>query len=293
VLAPFEVTEPSRDESPVVVEVPHAGLQVDAEALSTLFAPAQRIGHDADLFVDELFDDAPREGATLLVARASRYVVDLNRGPTDYDADAAEGGSGAWPRGLFWRLTTEGERLGARLSAAEVERRLEHVYRPYHRALSDLIERKRARFGFAVVVCAHSMPSLARGGVEPAAHRADIVPGTRARTSASPLVIDRLDAHARAHGYTVRHDDPYKGGYSTAHYGQPARGVHVVQVEIARRLYMDEPSLTRIPKGFLAVRQFARTLVERLAFPDLADAAALLGPAGGSRASRRRPLARG
>ncbi|HVY45892.1 MAG TPA: N-formylglutamate amidohydrolase [Minicystis sp.] len=279
-IAPFEVVEPTDGETPVVVEVPHAGVHVDPESLAYLTAPAQRIGHDADLYVDELFQDAPREGATLLVSRMSRYVVDLNRGPDDYDAEAAEGGrAGSFPRGLFWRLTTEGERLvAAPLPRAEVERRLELVYRPYHRALAALLDRKLARFGYAVLLCAHSMPSLARGGVEPAPHRADLVPGTRGRTSAAGLVIDTVDALARKQGWHVRHDDPYKGGYATSHYGRPHRGVHAIQIEIARRLYMDEPTLTRIPKGCQAVRQFGRTLAARLAFHHLPAPLDLLGP---------------
>src|SRR4029077_10469370 len=104
--------------------------------------------------VDELFQDAPREGATLLVARVSRYVVDLNRGPGDFDGEAVDGGSGAaFPRGLFWRLSTEGEPLlAAPLPKKEAERRLELVYRPYHRTLADILERKRRRFGFAVLL---------------------------------------------------------------------------------------------------------------------------------------------
>jgi N-formylglutamate deformylase len=278
--APFEVVEPSSGETPVVVEVPHAGLYVDAEALGYLPAPAQRIAHDADLYVDELFQDAPREGATLLVARTSRYVVDLNRGPNDFDGEAVEGGSGAsFPRGLFWRLSTEGEPLlNAPLPKKEAERRLEAVYRPYHRTLADLVERKRRRFGFAVLLCAHSMPSLSRGGVDPAPHHADLVPGSRGRTSAAAAVIDRVDAHGRAQPWTVRHDDPYKGGYSTANYGKPERGVHAIQVEISRRLYMDERTFTRIPKGFQAVRQFGRTLAALLAFQDVQTRSALLGP---------------
>jgi N-formylglutamate amidohydrolase len=277
--APFEVFEPSSGETPVVVEVPHAGLHVDAEALGHLNAPAQRIAHDADLYVDELFQDAPRTGATLLVARVSRYVVDLNRGPADFDGEAVEDGAGSsFPRGLFWRLSTEGEALlPAPLPKKEAERRLDVVYRPYHRALADLVERKRRQFGFAVLLCAHSMPSLARGGIDPAPHRADLVPGSRGRTSAAAAIIDRVDAHGRAQGWTVRHDDPYKGGYSTASYGKPDKGVHAIQIEISRRLYMDERSFSRIPKGFQAVRQFGRTLAALLAFQDVQNPSALLG----------------
>jgi N-formylglutamate amidohydrolase len=268
----FEVIEPRREESPVVVEVPHAGLHLDPEALAWTIAPARSIGRDADLYVDALFQDAPDHGATLLVAQMSRFVIDLNRSETDCDAEAVAGaGATPWPRGLIWRLTTDGDPvLLGRIPQRELARRLEQVYRPYHAALAGLLARKRARFGAAILLCAHSMPSVARRGHSDAATpRADIVPGSRGRTTASGLVIDELDRHCRTHGFSVRHDDPYKGGFTTAHYGQPDRGVHAVQIEIARRLYMDEHSLGLDPRGFAAVRELGRALVARLSSADL------------------------
>jgi len=267
----FEVIEPKGGETPVVVEVPHAGLALDAETLSYTIAPARSVARDADLYVDALCEDAPTEGATLIYARASRYVVDLNRGETDFDHDAVDGGARTpWPRGLIWRLTTDGEPiLARRLPRNEIERRLDLVYRPYHRVVEQLLARKRARFGFAVLLCAHSMPSLPRRGhAEPAGARADIVPGSRGRTTAAAAVIDVVDRHARSCGYTVRHDDPYRGGFSTGHYGNPTGAVHAIQVEISRRLYMDETTLRADPQGFRGVREFARTLVARLAFSE-------------------------
>ena len=219
------------------------------------------------------FQDAPAEGATLLCARASRYVVDLNRGPLDFDGDAAEGGERKpWPRGLIWRLSTDGDAvLAQRLPRAELERRLDRVYRPYHATLTRLLEAKRARFGYAVLICGHSMPSRGRRGhSDTGSVRADVVPGTRGRTSAAGAVIDLVDAHARGMGWTVRHDDPYRGGFSTATYGKPEHGIHAVQIEIARRLYMHESTCAVDSKGFAAVRQFARSLVARLAIADQA-----------------------
>ncbi len=279
-MQPFEVVEPRSGESAVVVEVPHAGLWMDPESLAFTRAPARSIARDADLYVDELCRDAPVEGATLLVARASRFVVDLNRGEGDVDAEAVLGGGRTpWPRGLVWRLTTDGEPiLTAPLPRRELERRLEAVYRPYHRTLEALLQRKVARFGHVVLLCAHSMPShprpppLAAGGARQAAppptFRADLVPGSRGRTSAAGVVIDRVDAHGKAFGFSVRHDDPYRGGFSTTHYGRPAQGVHAIQIEIARRLYMDETSHRIDAQGFRAVREFARTLAARLAFAE-------------------------
>jgi N-formylglutamate deformylase len=268
---PFEVFKPRAGESPLVVEVPHAGLFIDPEALAFTIAPARSIARDADLYVDQLFDDAPSEGASLLVARTSRFVIDLNRSEEDYDSEAVEGGGlRASARGLIWRLTTDGDpMLKGRLPRAELERRLEGIYRPYHRALEALLAQKVDRFGFAILLCAHSMPSQGRGGhPDHGAYRADLVPGTRGRTSAAGVVIDRVDAHGRARKWRIQHDDPYRGGFSTGHYGRPARGVHAVQIEISRRRYMDESTLRIDPQGFAGVREFARSLAARLAFAE-------------------------
>ena len=247
--APFTVIEPAGEETPLIVEIPHAGLFVDGPALARLAAPARAIGRDADLYVDDLYADAADHGATLLRANVSRYVCDLNRSELDVDSESVEGAPphARATRGIVWRLTSEGARvLEAPLPRAELERRLDLYYRPYHRTIAQVLERKRARFGYAILLAAHSMPSVGRAGHgDPQAVRADVVPGTRGRTSAAACFIDAVDAQARAAGLSVAHDDPYQGGYTTQHYGRPDVHVHVVQVELARRLYMDEPTLTK------------------------------------------------
>jgi N-formylglutamate deformylase len=276
--APFEVREPTGAETPVVVEIPHAGLDLPAPFLEPLAAPARSLGRDADLYVDALYEDAPLEGASVIVARASRYVVDVNRAEGDVDGEVVEGIASAvrMHHGLVWRTTADGEpALARKLTPDELEERLELVWRPYHRTLADLIERKRARFGMAIVLAAHSMPSVERPGgrdsVAPrssreprsARARADVVPGSRGRRSAAPSVIDAVEEHALARGWTVRHDDPYAGGFTTQHYGRPSEGVHAVQVELARRLYLDERTL-RPARDFGVVRQWCRELVAKL-----------------------------
>jgi N-formylglutamate amidohydrolase len=263
----FTLIEPTAASSPVVVEAPHAGLLVPPACLARIHSPARSLGRDADLFIDALYQDAPAEGATLLVSRVSRYVVDLNRAESDVDAECVEGAP-AQPRtarGLVWRLSSDGAAVLDRpLTRAELEERMSTIYRPYHAALAAALEKKRARFGYAVLLAAHSMPSVGRS-----AHgdrdtvRADVVPGTRGRTSAAAPLIDAVDAHARAEGWTVRHDEPYKGGYATQHYGRPEGGMHAVQVELARRLYMDENTL-RPAAGFDRARAWCRGLVAKL-----------------------------
>ena len=268
--APFDVVEAkagdTAEETPVVVEAPHAGLWLDAESAAWIIAPARSIARDADLYVDELFADAPSLGASFIFARLSRYVVDLNRSEADFDGVAVVGGSAnERPRGVIWRLSSDGlPVLRDTVPASEYERRMRCFYRPYHDALSALIERKKRRFGFAVVLCAHSMPSPRRRGRSRPFRTADIVPGTRGRTSAADVWIDTVERVAQTAGFDVQHDVPYRGGHTTGHYGRPAGGVHVVQVEIARRLYMDEQSLARLDEGFALTRQFAQQLVTEL-----------------------------
>lgn len=263
----FTVREPTTRETPVVVEVPHAGLFVEPAALATLVAPARAVGQDADLYVDDLYADAPAEGATLLVARVSRYVCDLNRAADDVDRLTVEGGNGrSSPHGLVWRSTTENlPAITGPLPRSELERRLRDIYQPYHATLRRLLEQKRARFGHAILLCGHSMPSRGRAGhADPGRARADVVPGSRGQTSAAPAVIAVPDELARERGWSVAHDDPYRGGFSTAHYGRPSAGVHAVQVELSRRLYMDEQTLEKKVNDFARTQDYCRAVVARL-----------------------------
>ena len=163
---------------------------------------------------------------------------------------------------MIWRRTTTGRSaLISQLPATEVERRLRLLYRPYHQALKELINQKRSRFGYCILLCGHSMPSFGRMGDT----RADIVPGSQGRTSASRDVINSADIVAAAHGYSVAHDAPYKGGFSTQFYGRPNDSVHALQIELARRIYMDEPSLRKREPQFNNCRLFCRSLVRHLA----------------------------
>ncbi len=266
--APVDLREPKVPATPLIVEVPHAGTFVDDVTRATLAVDASGIARDADLFVDELYALAPTVGATLITTPFSRYVVDLNRGETDLDEATVEGGprEPRATRGLVWRLTSDNRRAITRpLTRAEVNRRLDLLYRPYHAALSRLIDERRAKFGFAIVLAGHSMPGTGRAGHGDAARvRADVVPGTRGRTSAADVFIDAVDSQARAAGFTVEHDTPYRGGFTTTHYGRPADNVHVVQLELARRLYMNEGTLVRAPGKFELLRAFCTDLAARL-----------------------------
>jgi len=263
----FLVSEPRAAETPVVVEVPHAGTSVPPEFAGELLAPARAIARDADLFVDEVYEGACDEGATLIVSRVSRYVVDLNRAETDVDAETVIGAPAAprAPRGVVWRLTTDNERsLAGPLTRAQLDARLDRIWRPYHAALAGAIRSKLERFGVCVLLAGHSMPSVGRSGHgDTNVQRADVVPGTQGRTTAQGSLIDVVERHARDAGLSVRHDEPYRGGFTTRHWGRPSQGIHAIQVEIARRLYMDEAALVR-GQAFPAVQKFARQLVREL-----------------------------
>jgi N-formylglutamate deformylase len=277
----FRVISPRGPETAVVVEVPHAGLAVDPLTLSSLSAPARSLGIDADLYVDELYAGAPDVGATLLAAEYSRYVCDLNRSEQDVDPLAVAGGAAQRaPHGLIWRDTTEGQRaLYQPLSRDELERRLATFYRPYHRCLAELLATKRAKFGFVILLAGHSMPSRGRPGhSDTGRDRADVVPGSRGRTSASAAIIDTPERVARPRGWSVVHDDPYRGGFTTAFYGRPDQQQHALQVELSRRLYMNEATLEKKPGGFEATREFCTALIAALGALDLRQVSGSPGP---------------
>ncbi|AKF08616.1 N-formylglutamate amidohydrolase [Sandaracinus amylolyticus] len=267
----YSLHAPDRAETPVVVEVPHAGLAIPERVASSLIVPREAVLRDSDLYVDRIWDEAPAHGATLLVAKVSRYVIDLNRAPDDVDRDTVPDHPAPRPtqaRGVVWRVTTDGRpALRSPLRYADLRDRLDAFHDPYHRALRETLERKRERFGYAILVAAHSMPSTSRDG---ATRRADVVPGTRGRTSADPRVIDVVERHFRAAGLSVRHDDPYRGGWTTGHYGRPDEGVHAIQIELNRALYVDEPSSRPKDAELAWLRDLAGTLLDRLAHLDLA-----------------------
>lgn len=262
----LELRAPERGRTPVIVEVPHAGLTIPPVLRDEILVSEDAIARDADLHVDALYAQAPEAGAVLLSARVSRYVVDLNRAPDDIDLDGADGPRRAGqPRGVVWRVTTEGRPVLRRpLDYAALRQRIELFHAPYHTALRTELERTRERFGYAILVAGHSMPSTVRRGSREVERRADVVPGTLGRTSADRRVIDLVDAHFRSAGLSVRHDDPYRGGFTTAHYGRPAEGWHAIQIEINRSLYMDE--LTLAPKNgdFARLQSLLADLVRRL-----------------------------
>jgi N-formylglutamate deformylase len=273
---PFKLILPSSNPVPLLVEVPHAGTHVPEPVLEELVvAPVgDALLRDADIYVDELFANAPQHGSTLLCANVSRYVVDLNRAQDDFDSATVSDhptAPFAQPRGVVWRATTDGRPLLRRpLTFTALRRRLDTYYVPYHAALSQTLESLRSQYGYAILVAGHSMPSRGRSlHMDVGLRRADVVPGTRGRTTADARVIDLVDAHFRGAGLSVRHDDPYKGGFSTTHYGRPDLRVHAIQIELNRAIYVDETNFQRRHGAFENLRGVLDSLIAKLGALDL------------------------
>jgi N-formylglutamate deformylase len=260
----FLATLPDPPDSPLVVSVPHAGVGTDGFAAP--LAPGLDVRCDADLFVDELYAAAaPR---AFVRARLSRFVCDLNRHPDDVSARAVP--SHPAPRnvdgrGFLWEVTTTGAPALARpLAQAEWEAR-RSVHAAYHGALAGALARARARFGYAILVDGHSMPSVGRHGhTDSGRERADIVPGDRLGTSCGPALSQLVGDHFRGGGLRVAFNDPYRGGFITTHHGRPAEQLHAIQIEMRRDLYMDEGQYTRKPEGMARLSAVLASLLRKL-----------------------------
>lgn len=265
----FSLHVPLRGETPVVVEVPHAGLAIPEGVARSLTVSPDVVLRDSDLYVDRIWERAPEHGATLLCAHVSRYVIDLNRAADDIDRATVADHPAPRPtqaRGVVWRVTTEGHpALREPLRYVDLCDRLAMFHEPYHEALARELHRKRARFGWAILVAAHSMPSKSRDSLL----RADIVPGTRGRTTADPRVIDLVDRHFRGAGLSVRHDEPYRGGFTTGHYGRPDEAIHAIQIELNRALYVEESTSRPKDDALSRIGSLCASLLDRLAGLDL------------------------
>ena len=241
---------PERQIVPMVVASPHSGALYPADFLSQTAVPLAALRRAEDAFVDELFGAAPKLGIPLVAARFPRSYVDANREPYELDPGMFEG---PLPRplnhrttrvaaglGMIPRVTASGEAIyRGRVPADEIEQRLETCWRPYHVALSMLVEQTYSLFGGALLLDAHSMPSTA-SGVGSREHRIDIVLGDNHGESCAPELIECAERFLVRRGLRVLRNQPYAGGFTTQRYGRPSLGRHTLQVELNRALYMDE-----------------------------------------------------
>ncbi|MBS0222790.1 MAG: N-formylglutamate amidohydrolase [Proteobacteria bacterium] len=257
--APLDCRLPARQALPVVVASPHSGDLYPADFLKAAAVPLAALRRAEDAFVDELFAGAPALGIPLLAARFPRSYVDANREPYELDPGMFEG---PLPRPLNHRTTRVAAGLGmiprvaasgeaiyrGRVPADEIERRLKGCWRPYHTALSRLVEQTYSLFGAALLIDAHSMPSSASSiGIRDRDQRIDIVLGDNHGEACASGLVDIAERWLAAQGLRVRRNQPYAGGFTTQRYGQPDLGRHALQIEINRALYMDEARHERLP----------------------------------------------
>jgi N-formylglutamate amidohydrolase len=272
--SPIVVLRPLRQAIPVVFASPHSGRSYPCELLAASRLDGLSLRRSEDSFVDELFAAAPEHGAPLLAATFPRAWCDANREPWELDpamfADrlpswvnttSARVGAGL---GTIARVVASGEAIYRdKLSFADAERRIRACWQPFHEALATLIAETHANFGHCLLIDCHSMPTnghAVRSGVRPA----DFVLGDAHGTACAPRVARLIETALSEQGYSVRRNDPYAGGYITRHYGRPREGVHALQIEIARELYMDEGRIERLP-DFPAVRHSMTRLIAGLA----------------------------
>jgi N-formylglutamate amidohydrolase len=246
---PIEVLHPDAGTLPLVISSPHSGGIYPPSLRSELRVPIDRLRCLEDGEVDRVFSVACEIGAPLLRARFARAYIDPNREAFELDPalfdhlpDHVNASSVRARAGLG----TIPSRVGGediyrwRLSFDEAERRVRLAYWPYHRALEGLLGRTHAAFGVALLLDCHSMPSLAPDGAMATEGAVDFALGDRFGRSCSPLIVDRAEATLRRHGYRVARNRPYAGGHITACYGRPQAGVHALQIEVRRGLFMEE-----------------------------------------------------
>lgn len=252
---PFRIIAPTIDPVPVVFDSPHSGSIYPDDFDHSIDRMLLRQAEDAH--VEELFAPVATLGAPLLHALFPRSYIDPNRAGTDIDVTMIDGD---WPgpvepssktlergAGLIWRLMRGAGALYDRpLTIAEVHHRIDTCWRPYHDALATLIADTHARHGVSYHVDCHSMPAMGDANSEdgPVA-RPDFIVGDRDGTTCEPGFTALIADHLRGAGYHVTINDPYKGVELVCRHADPAAGRHSVQLEINRRLFMDEVTLAK------------------------------------------------
>jgi N-formylglutamate amidohydrolase len=261
---------------PVLIAVPHAGRCYPPRLVAQMRDPAGAGLKLEDRYVDLLAGAVAREtGAGLLLANAPRAMIDLNRAPEEMDWDMladggddarqglrparrARGGLGLVPR----RLPGLGEIWKGRMTRAELDERLAGVHTPYHAALAAAMKALRARWGAALLIDLHSMPPL--GPKRGTQASADFVIGDRFGSSCDGALCAAAFDHFAAAGRRAAHNRPYAGGYVLDRHAAPARGLHGLQIEICRAVYLDQ-RLREPGPGFDTVAELLVGLVRRLA----------------------------
>jgi N-formylglutamate amidohydrolase len=279
---PFEIVEPAEWRAPIIFNSPHSGSVYPHDFLNASRIDLAALRRSEDSFMDELIGGLSLRGFPTVRVNFPRSYVDVNREPYELDprmfigrlpsfantrSMRVAGGLGTIPR-----VVGDGQEIyRERISVDDALARIEALYKPYHRALRRLINKAHQAFGVVVVVDCHSMPSIGVSRDEP--RRPDLVIGDRYGTSCAPILPDMVEDTMRTLGYSIGRNKPYAGGFITEHYGNPASGLHTVQVEVNRSVYMDERRRERGPRFEQVAKDFA-ILADALAAIPLGE----LGP---------------
>jgi N-formylglutamate amidohydrolase len=273
--SPLALAEPATPRLPVVLASPHSGRRYGADFLARVTVPEAELRRAEDAFVDRLFSAGPDLGVPLLAARFPRAMIDVNREALELDPDMFDGplpehANTRSPRvaaglGTIPRLSAGGRPLYRHpLPVEDALAAVDRYWRPYHATLDRLVQATRTQFGVALLLDCHSMPSA--GGLGDTAGGqtlADIVLGDVFGQSCNPVFVDRAESYLAGRGYSTVRNTPYAGGFTTRHYGRPGDGVHALQIEVNRALYLDESRIEPTP-AFAEVARDLLGLVEAL-----------------------------
>lgn len=271
----FETVRPRRQIAPLVFNSPHSGTVYPERFLKMTRLDRLSIRQSEDTHVDTLFDRAPHLGALFLRAHFPRAYLDLNREPYELDPsmfcdplpshlknDSPRVAAGL---GTIARIVAENKPIyREQLSFADAQMRIEGIYRPYHATLQKLLSETLNSFGVAILIDCHSMPKLSDTARTKAP---DIVLGDRFGASCDAAIVKEIEQFLSQNGLNVARNKPYAGGYDTRTYGRPSFGIHALQIEISRHLYMNES--TRVPNsGFKAIKSVMDRMVNHLVHLD-------------------------
>lgn len=262
----FEIVEPALWRAPIIFNSPHSGSDYPQSFLdaSRIDLPALRRSEDS--FMDEMIAGLSNQGFPVVRVNFPRSYVDVNREPYELDPRMFEGRLPSFANtrsmrvagglGTIPRVVGDGQEIyRERLDVDDALKRIDLLYKPYHRALRRLVAKAHQAFGSVVMVDCHSMPSV--GVARDEKRRPDIVIGDRYGTSCSTLLSDAVQDTLEDLGYSVGRNKPYAGGFITEHYGHPASGMHTIQIELNRAIYMDERTRERGPRFAKVVADFA------------------------------------
>ena len=270
----FVLHGPAEPRTPLVLDSPHSGVDFPADFGATVSEVELRDGEDC--YVDALWQPATERGVGLIAASVPRTYIDYNRHAGDIDLELVEGGQ--WPheylpsgkgrlgKALIWRTLDDGRPIYARLLGVdEIQRRIERYHRPYHHALAKRIEATHAHVGASWHIDCHSMNAVSgvQGEGGAGKTRADIVLGDRDGTSCDAAFTELVRTRLAACGYDVKVNDPYKGVELVRAYSNPAGRRMSLQLEVNKRLYMDEATRAK-SAGFDAVQRHLATLVDAI-----------------------------